>query len=111
MVEPAVTAASPPIRYVPKTFVQDPGDAKKKRPAFPAERFCLAQRMRYSTSTNSGSPVQITRSVYTKPSTSTATQQPSTNTKYVFPINRKWYAPNRCTKQSYGCRPRLNTSL
>ena len=56
-------------------------DAKKKRPAFSAERFCAAQRMRYSISINSGSPGQITRSVYTKPSTSTATQQVSTKTK------------------------------
>ena len=32
MVEPAVTAASPPIRYFSKAFVPDPVDAKKKAP-------------------------------------------------------------------------------
>jgi hypothetical protein len=29
-----------------EALAQDPVDAKKKRPAFPAERFCVAQRMR-----------------------------------------------------------------
>src|SRR5437667_6745278 len=32
MVEPAVTAASPPIRYFSKAFVPDPVDVKKKAP-------------------------------------------------------------------------------
>jgi hypothetical protein len=84
---------------------------QKKRSAFSAERFHVVQTIRYSTSINSGSPTQITRSVYTKPSTLTETQQPSTNTKYVLPINRKWLAPKRWTKNSFGCWPRLNTSL
>src|SRR5207245_11663360 len=85
--------------------------AKKKRSAFPAERSCITQRIRYSTTIKSGSPVQITRSVYTKPSTSTATHQPSRNTKYVFPINRKWFAPNRWTKNSFGCPRSLITPV
>ena len=38
-------------------------------------------------------------------------QQPSRKMKYEFPINRKWFAPYRWTKNSFGCRPRLNTSL
>ena len=76
-------------KQFPRESAGIPSMPKKKRPAFPAERFCVAQRRRYSTSINSGSPGQITRSVYTKPSTSTATQQLSTKTKYVLPINRK----------------------
>src|SRR6266550_2080752 len=48
-------------------LVQESGRRKKKRSAFSAERFCAAQRMRYSTSIKSGSPAQITRSVYTMP--------------------------------------------
>src|SRR5216117_970104 len=33
------------------------------------------------------------------------------NTYFVLPIRRKWLAPYRWTKNSFGCRPRLNTSL
>jgi hypothetical protein len=32
--------------YFSKALAPDRVDAEKKRPAFPAERFCLAQRMR-----------------------------------------------------------------
>jgi len=83
---------------------------QKKRSAFRRSASELRKQY-YSTTTKSGSPAQITRCVYVKPSTSTATQQPSRNTKYEFPINRKWFAPYRWTKNSFGCRPRLNTSL
>jgi hypothetical protein len=54
---------------------------KKSAPHFQRSAFVSRRRMRYSTTTKSGSPWQITRSVYTKPSTSTATQQLSTNAK------------------------------
>jgi len=73
--------AQSPFTAIPPTFSPITTSIKSNA--------CITQRIRYSTTIKSGSPAQITRSVYTKPSTSTATQQPSRNTKYVFPINRK----------------------